>query len=186
MGEINNKSVKIQLPTFPIPQIINVFKPSAELKNSINPCNAPNIWANIRPTSKIVMLFLCFFDMITIIIVTLKAPKIENKVTIDFPIIKNPETFNDVNSIVAIATNKLAPLLIPNAYGPAKGFLNKLCISKPQIAKPDPAMIQVNAFGRRILYKIVENKGDDELIENKFILPKHKSQINNTINITVK
>ena len=52
--------------------------------------------------------------MIKIISVTKNAPIIENKVTILFPIIKNPETCMDEIIIVAIATNKLEPLLTPN------------------------------------------------------------------------
>ena len=97
-----------------MPHIMNVFKPSAELKNSIKPCKAPSIWANINPTNKIVTLLLLFLDTIKMIKVTPKAPIIENIVTTDFPSRKNPETCMDVNSIVAIATNKLAPLLTPN------------------------------------------------------------------------
>ena len=47
------------------------------------------------------------------------------------------------------ATPKLAPELIPNTNGPAKGFLNKVCINKPLILKPEPTKIAVNALGKR-------------------------------------
>lgn len=45
------------------------------------------------------------------------------------------------------ATPKLAPELMPNTKGPAKGFLNKVCIKSPEIPKPEPTRIAVNAFG---------------------------------------
>ena len=46
-----------------------------------------------------------------------------------------------------MATPKLAPEEIPNTKGPAKGFLNKVCINKPQIDKPEPTKTAVIAFG---------------------------------------
>ena len=46
--------------------------------------------------------------------VTPKAPVIENNVMTDFPNKKNSEICIEDKSIVAIATNKLAPLLTPN------------------------------------------------------------------------
>ena len=45
------------------------------------------------------------------------------------------------------ATPKLAPELIPNTNGPANGFLNRVCINKPHIDKPDPTKIAVIALG---------------------------------------
>ena len=45
------------------------------------------------------------------------------------------------------ATPKLAPELIPRTNGPARGFLNKVCINKPQIDKPEPTNTAVMAFG---------------------------------------
>ena len=53
-------------------------------------------------------------------------------------------------SIVAMATKRLEPLLTPNTYGPANGFRNKLCISNPLNAKPDPAMMEVMVLGSLI------------------------------------
>ena len=47
------------------------------------------------------------------------------------------------------ATPKLAPLLNPRTKGPAKGFLNNVCIINPEIAKPPPTKIAVIAFGNR-------------------------------------
>ena len=53
------------------------------------------------------------------------------------------------------ATPKLAPDEIPNTKGPAKGFLNKVCINNPQMDNPEPTKIAVNAFGKRKLTIIV-------------------------------
>ena len=48
------------------------------------------------------------------------------------------------------AAPKLAPELTPKTYGPAQGFLNKVCMSKPQMDSPAPTITAVMAFG--ILY----------------------------------
>ena len=45
------------------------------------------------------------------------------------------------------ATPKLAPEEMPNTKGPAKGFLNRVCINKPAMANPEPTKIAVIAFG---------------------------------------
>lgn len=50
---------------------------------------------------------------------------------------------------IKIATPKLAPELIPKTYGPASGFLNKVCINNPLIAKPEPTNTAVIALGIR-------------------------------------
>ena len=50
---------------------------------------------------------------------------------------------------IMTATPKLAPELIPNTNGPAKGFLNKVCIKSPEIPNPEPTRIAVNALGSR-------------------------------------
>ena len=92
----------------------------------------------------------------------------------------------ELSSIVAMATNKLDPLLTPKTYGPAKGLRNKLCINKPHNAKPDPAIIDVIVFGNLISKSIVENNGLDFSKENKLMLPKHKSLITNAVKISVK
>ncbi len=75
------------------------------------------------------------------------------------PILENanptrlPEKVETPNT--KIATPKLAPELIPNTNGPAKGFLNKVCINRPQIDNPEPTNIAVMAFGNlycKIIY----------------------------------
>ena len=45
------------------------------------------------------------------------------------------------------ATPKLAPELSPKTYGPANGFRNKVCISKPLTDNPIPTRIAVMALG---------------------------------------
>jgi len=45
------------------------------------------------------------------------------------------------------ATPKLAPEETPNTKGPANGFLNNVCINKPQTDKPEPTKTAVIAFG---------------------------------------
>ncbi len=45
------------------------------------------------------------------------------------------------------ATPKLAPELKPKTYGPARGFLNKVCINNPLIDKPMPTKIATIALG---------------------------------------
>ena len=47
------------------------------------------------------------------------------------------------------ATPRLAPEVIPKTNGPAKGFLNKVCINKPEIPKPEPTKMAVIALGKR-------------------------------------
>lgn len=76
-----------------------------------------------------------------------KIPKLDKKISamkvgkIEAPIITN-------------ATPKLEPELNPNTYGPANGFLNKVCINKPEIDKPIPTKAAVIAFGNRKLIMI--------------------------------
>jgi len=57
---------------------------------------------------------------------------------------KNPPNKPEPNIIKA--TPKLAPEVIPKTKGPANGFLNKVCINKPEIPKPEPTKIAVSAF----------------------------------------
>ena len=45
------------------------------------------------------------------------------------------------------ATPKLAPEEIPSTKGPANGFLKSVCMSSPQIERPEPTKIAVIALG---------------------------------------
>lgn len=47
------------------------------------------------------------------------------------------------------ATPRLAPVLTPSTYGSASGFLNNVCINKPEIGKAIPTNNAVQARGRR-------------------------------------
>lgn len=53
------------------------------------------------------------------------------------------EVKNGIPVIILKATNKLEPELIPKTYGPARGLLNIVCISKPAIDNPLPAIIPI-------------------------------------------
>ena len=101
------------------------------------------------------MVFLTFFAAIITADKTKKAPKLaaigvaqlekENDK-------KSPP--NRLEPKINSATPKLAPEEIPNTKGPANGFLNNVCINKPQIDKPEPTKMAVIAFGNR-KFKII-------------------------------
>ncbi len=94
------------------------------------------------------MVFLTLFAAIITADKTKKAPKLaaigKDQLEIELARKKLPKTEEPK---IKIATPKLAPEEIPNTKGPAKGFLNKVCISKPQIDKPEPTKIAVIALG---------------------------------------
>ncbi len=111
---------------------------------------APVKLPNIKPIIKIDMVFFNFRATSITALNTKKAPKLaaNTNPTLEKasaaklpPKIENPK--------IKIATPKLAPELIPNTNGPASGFLNKVCISKPLIESPEPAKIAVKDFGNR-------------------------------------
>lgn len=54
-----------------------------------------------------------------------------------------------LSPIIKIATPKPAPELIPKIYGPANGFLNKVCIFKPATDSALPHSTAAMAFGSR-------------------------------------
>lgn len=62
---------------------------------------------------------------------------------------------NNPEPKISKATPKLDPEEIPSTKGPAKGFRNNVCISSPQIDKPEPTIIAVIAFGKRKFIIIV-------------------------------
>lgn len=79
---------------------------------------------------------------------TKKLPKLAAITKLHFEInnvVKNPPNIEDPR--ITEATPKLAPEVIPNTNGPANGFLNKVCISNPEMPNPDPTKIAVKAFG---------------------------------------
>jgi hypothetical protein len=83
---------------------------------------------------------------------TNKLPKIEaNKIPKLDKKISAKKEGKIVAPIMTKATPKLEPELNPKTYGPANGFLNKVCINKPEIDKPIPTKAAVMAFGNRKL-----------------------------------
>ena len=103
---------------------------------------------NIKPIIKIDMVFLTLFAAIITAERTKKAPKLEamgkDQLDIDADNKKPPKT-EEPN--IKIATPKLAPEEIPKTKGPASGFLNRVCINKPQRDNPEPTKTAVIAFG---------------------------------------
>ena len=90
---------------------------------------------------------------------TLEATVITAKSTRKLPILEtmaidtsvtrlNPNNEAKVDDpIIKKAAPKLAPELIPSTNGPAKGFLNKVCIKSPLKDNPAPTNIAVKALG---------------------------------------
>lgn len=79
---------------------------------------------------------------------TRKLPKLAAITILHFEInsvVNTPP--NNPEPKITKATPRLAPELIPKTNGPANGFLKSVCISSPEIPKPDPTNIAVIAFG---------------------------------------
>ncbi len=110
---------------------------------------------NINPIIKIDIVFLTLFAAIITADKTRKAPKLAaiGKDQLETEVVNKKLPKTDEPKI-KIATPKLAPDEIPNTKGPAKGFLNRVCINKPQIDKPEPTKIAVIAFGS-LKFKII-------------------------------
>ena len=51
--------------------------------------------------------------------------------------------------IIKSATPRLAPLLMPNTKGPAKGLRKSVCIKSPLMESPAPTIMAVSALGNR-------------------------------------
>ncbi len=94
------------------------------------------------------MVFRTLFAAIITADKTKKAPKLaaigKDQLETEF-VRKKPPKSDDPK--ISKATPKLAPEEIPKTKGPANGFLNKVCINKPQTDKPEPTKIAVIAFG---------------------------------------
>ena len=105
---------------------------------------------NISPTIKIDMVSLIRCETDSTSIKTSELPTHEAS-TIPYEERKMPLKNGGTNPAPKIikATPKLAPELSPKTSGPAKGFRNKVCISKPLADKPMPAKMAINAFGKR-------------------------------------
>lgn len=111
---------------------------------------------NINPIIKIDMVFLTLLAAIITAVKTINEPKLAAIAIAQFEkdIEINKPPNNPVPKI-SKATPKLAPDDIPNTNGPARGFLNKVCINNPQIDRPEPTIIAVIALGKRKFKMIV-------------------------------
>ena len=69
------------------------------------------------------------------------SPKIPNRLRATPPMAPESSTTK--------ATPMLAPELIPNTDGPARGFRKTVCICSPLIESPAPATKAVRAWGTR-------------------------------------
>lgn len=102
----------------------------------------------MRPIISMAMVSLTLDDTINTASKTKKLPKLAPITTLHLEInkvVKTPPKKPEPNSTKA--TPRLAPELIPNTKGPAKGFLNKVCINRPEIPNPEPTKMAVNALG---------------------------------------
>lgn len=137
-----------KLPRLPKLQNINCCILSASLKKVNTLITAEAKVPNIKPIIKIDMVFLILLAVSKIAIKTKEAPILE---AIASPQLEKETTANIPPKIldprIKIATPKLAPEEIPKTKGPAKGFLNNVCINKPLTANPEPAKIAVMIFG---------------------------------------
>ena len=81
---------------------------------------------------------------------TKKLPKLEAIASVTLvtnPNVNIPE--NSEDPIINRAAPRLAPELMPNTKGPAKGLRKRVCISKPLKASPLPTSRAVKALGIR-------------------------------------
>jgi hypothetical protein len=81
---------------------------------------------------------------------TKKLPTLENR-TRETSVIRYPkaQAGKKVVPMIRSATARLAPELMPKTKGPAKGFLNSVCINNPHTDNPLPTKIAVMALGMR-------------------------------------
>ena len=103
---------------------------------------------NIKPIIKILMVFLTLVAVTNTASNTKAAPILEAMAKPQLEkamVAKTPPKIPEPNS--KIATPRLAPEEIPKTKGPAKGFLNKVCINKPAMANPEPTKTAVIALG---------------------------------------
>lgn len=105
---------------------------------------------NIKPIINSAIVSFIFTDTAKTTSRTRKLPKLDataKAISLKTENVKIPEKRED--PIINKAAPKLAPELMPNTNGPAKGFLNKVCINNPLKESPAPTKIAVKAFGNR-------------------------------------
>lgn len=109
---------------------------------------APEKLLNMSPTINTIEVSLSFFIAIKIHPSTTKLPKQEASTILRSEVSNQfREAGKNVDPRSTKATPKLEPELSPNTYGPANGFRNKVCMSKPLIESPIPTSTAVIAFG---------------------------------------
>lgn len=148
MGIKRLSSFHVTAVKLPIPQRINRFSDSLSLKYSRTVTNALVALPIISPTIRSVAISLTRQETDNTINKTKNEPNVAASTILQLLIGLSGK--NDATHPVAstkIATPKLAPELIPNTKGPAIGFLNRVCINKPEIASPAPAMSAVIVRG---------------------------------------
>ena len=102
-------------------------------------------YPTIKPTINNVLLFFRNLDTNSNKNVTTKAPIIAKKEIENFSL--KDVIPKALITKIPIATPKVEPEEIPNTEGPAKGFLNKVCINNPATEIPAPAIIAVIVLG---------------------------------------
>jgi len=124
---------------------------------------------NIKPMIRMDIVFLTLLAVIKTANNTKAAPKLE--ATAIAQLDKAKEANNPPKILepkINKATPKLAPDEIPKTKGPAKGFRNNVCISKPLMDNPEPTKIAVTAFGN-LKFKIIRSQLVFELLPPKRI-----------------
>ena len=158
-ANLNNRPIKYtknsirssfqdKLPKLPKPQNIYCCNSSAELKYESTLTTAEDILPNINPIIKMVIASLTFVETIKTVSKTKKLPKVAAMTMLHFDA-KTPRNMPPKSEapMVTNATPKLAPEVMPSTKGPASGFLNNVCTISPEIPRPEPTIIAVNAFG---------------------------------------
>ena len=148
---------------------------------------------NIKPIIRIAIVSLTLLDTAKTANNTKKLPRLAAITILHLEIkaVANKPP-NNPEPKITTATPKLAPELIPKTKGPANGFLNKVCINKPEIPKPEPTKIAVMALGSltfktiicQVSFSIVPKKLLKILFKGIVIDPKlilAKKQSNKTI-----
>lgn len=167
---------------------------SAVLKYDNTLTTAAVMLPNINPMMRMAIVSLTLLETANTANNTKKLPRLAAITMLHFDIkyvAKTPP--NNPEPKIIIATPKLAPELIPSTNGPAKGFLNKVCINKPEMPNPDPTSIAVIAFGSRksliiicqVSFSNVPNNPSITLPKGMLMEPRQiftKKHNNNTIN----
>ena len=147
------KNISLLVPTAekdPIPHITKAWMSSFMLKNFIMSVREPAKYDIIKPMIISVVMFLTRLLKPSISIKTNVAPTKAARVTprLDhIPIVESAEPPKIPVSNMVIATPKPAPLLIPSIEGSASGFLNRVCIKRPEMESAAPANMAVTACG---------------------------------------